>query len=131
MEQFKLRTYYACTMWQVYQIIFSNGAPYRVFLTEDGSDGWDTYAKMHEDDFFLMRPIGLKDRDGTMIYEDDIWNLFPEDEDHIPEIVPSMEELIRDPHSILINNYDCGKVIGNIHENPEIEYVRRVERYYD
>ena len=64
MEQFKLRTYYACTMWQVYQIIFSNGAPYRVFLTEDGSDGWDTYAKMHEDDFFLMRPIGLKDRMG-------------------------------------------------------------------
>ena len=135
MKQLEVRVFYVGMMWQVYQVIYSKGLPYRIFLTEDGSDGWDTYVTVGKDDFSLMWPIGICDREGTIIYEDDILN-FNEDVwggKFIPEVVPSVESIIKGnglSGTISdISNYR--KVIGNIHENPEIECVRVWGRNYE
>jgi len=69
----------------------------------------------------LMQYVGLKDKDGTEIYEGDI--LFDESDEHTG-LVNFNEggfafsfENITEP---LANNHWCMEVIGNIYENPEL-----------
>ncbi len=79
----------------------------------------------------LMQYTGLKDKNGTEIYEGDLIKvnkLSFESSAPLPEIMTvtyygGMFQLFRGEESLMglhLNYLDDGEVIGNIHQNPEL-----------
>ena len=121
----------------VYSVEFLNGGIKALGTGVYIGNGWVTEDNgfKHECDVVLEQFTGLKDKDGVDIYEGDIlaFNYFDDDDDEIYSVVFGVHGYSKtvgfhciDANLELSSFYggipDCDaiRVIGNIHQNPEL-----------
>jgi len=98
----------------------NNGDPFAIHVNLDGSldtttwDGYHIYGTLIDsDDFVLMQSTGLKDKNGTLIYEGDVL----ETDHNKLRCVVFWESMDRHSSWSPKNEF---YIIGNIYENPEL-----------
>lgn len=118
--------------YNVPDIRFGPNGVTRAYINWD-EDDWgrtaDTWMDVEDPEFCLMQYTGLKDKNGTEIYEGDVvrhstsWLYTEEDEKHMADVEVITVEIPDIYYRIEFSGYDFdrgGEVIGNIHENPEL-----------
>jgi hypothetical protein len=106
-------------------------------LMECGDDGWDECSSKG---LVVMRSTGIKDSTGKLVYEGDILDIYnwghPRESQellHRAEVAWNVDEHEWDLHPY----FDCDsydrfrnvKIVGNIHENPEL-LTGRAGKFY-
>lgn len=119
MRDIKFRCWYGERMWYaIPKIQFRESGIHNIHLNsdpEDFCDASDTWTG--SDEYHLMQYTGLKDKNGVEIYEGDV---VKGDWGDIKEVRFGIEENFVYWHMEYGREGKDYKVIGNIHENPEL-----------
>lgn len=131
-DRLKFRAWYAGRMYFVCRLWFEWGELSQVFLSEDGDSVADTWAKITDDDLYLMQWTGLYDSEGVEIYEGDVVEYSEGDEWGVAVIEAVLnscnlffswiQQNTKSP-SLFDSAHYFGyskalNIIGNIHESP-------------
>ncbi len=126
MREIKFRAWHDNQMWEVRAIDWDYKGKIISCHLENDKNSIKVYLdKKFGDEVELMQYTELKDKNGKEIYEGDILFFEPFGKHNNDRIVKFKQgmflgELVRNGYNDAITSSDFYKVIGNIHENPEL-----------